>query len=99
MLRNRWWRRELPRHRTRRPHPTPSRATTSSPAAAAFSASSPGTATNVSVLDPNFTALGNAGTVVVVACPATGVRYILVAVAAVSATTNLATRMYRTPVA
>jgi len=50
-----------------------------------------GTATNVSVLDPNFTALGNAGTVVVVACPATGVRYILVAVAAVSATTNLAT--------
>jgi len=43
-----------------------------------------GTATNVAVLDPNVTTQGNPGTVTAVACPATGVRYILVPVAAVS---------------
>lgn len=50
-----------------------------------------GTATNVSILDPNLTALGNAGTVVVVACPGTGVRYILVSPAAVNRATGVAT--------
>jgi hypothetical protein len=47
-----------------------------------------GTATNVAVLDPNLTAQGNAGTVVAVACPATGVRYILVPVAAINNNAN-----------
>jgi hypothetical protein len=37
-----------------------------------------GTATNVSVLDPGFTALSNPGTVTAVAAPSTGVRMILV---------------------
>lgn len=43
-----------------------------------------GTATNVAVLDPNLTTQGNPGTVTPVACPATGVRYILVPVNAVN---------------
>lgn len=37
-----------------------------------------GTATNVSVLDPGFTASSNPGTVTAVAAPATGVRMVLV---------------------
>jgi hypothetical protein len=50
-----------------------------------------GTATNVAVLDPNVTALGNPGTVTAVACPATGVRYILIPPSAVNPSTNVAT--------
>lgn len=50
-----------------------------------------GTVTNVSVLDPNLTSQGNAGTVVAVACPATGIRMILIPVTAVNPGTNLAT--------
>lgn len=50
-----------------------------------------GTATNVAVLDPNSTTQGNPGTVTAVACPATGVRYILVPVAAVAQPSNVAT--------
>jgi hypothetical protein len=37
-----------------------------------------GTATNVAVQDPGFTSISNPGTVTAVACPATGVRMILV---------------------
>jgi hypothetical protein len=43
-----------------------------------------GTATNVAVLDPGLTAQGNPGTVTPVACPSTGVRYILVPTSAVN---------------
>jgi hypothetical protein len=50
-----------------------------------------GTITNVSVLDPNLTASGNAGTVVAVACPATGIRMIFIPISAVNPATNLAT--------
>jgi hypothetical protein len=50
-----------------------------------------GTLTNVSVLDPTVTGLGNPGTVTAVACPATGVRMILVPPAAVNAATGVAT--------
>jgi hypothetical protein len=50
-----------------------------------------GTATNVAVLDPNVTSQGNPGTVTAVACPATGVRYILVPVSAVNQSTGVAT--------
>lgn len=50
-----------------------------------------GTATNVAVLDPNLTAQGNAGTVVPVAAPSTGVRYILVPPSAVNPATGVAT--------
>lgn len=50
-----------------------------------------GTATNVAVLDPNLTVQGNAGTVVAVAAPATGVRYILVPPQAVNPATGVAT--------
>lgn len=50
-----------------------------------------GTATNVQVVDPTTTALGNAYNPVPVACPATGVRYILVAPAAVNNATGFAT--------
>jgi len=50
-----------------------------------------GTATNVAVLDPNNTAQGNPGTVTPVACPSTGVRYILVPVTAVNNSTGVAT--------
>lgn len=49
-----------------------------------------GTATNVSVLDPNLTAQGNAGTVVAVAAPSTGVRMIYVPRAAINPATDLA---------
>lgn len=50
-----------------------------------------GTTTNVTVTDPNVTLLGNAGTAVAVAAPATGVRMILIPVAAVNQTTGVAT--------
>jgi hypothetical protein len=50
-----------------------------------------GTSTNVSVLDPTLSDLGNAGTVVPVACPSTGVRYIFVPPLAVNQATGLAT--------
>lgn len=50
-----------------------------------------GTATNVSVLDPSLSDLGNPGTVTPVACPATGVRYILVGPSAVNQSTGVAT--------
>jgi hypothetical protein len=53
-----------------------------------------GTATTVSVQDPNTTAQGNPGTVTGVVCPATGVRYILVPVAAVNGATNVATVLF-----
>lgn len=50
-----------------------------------------GTATDVAVLDPNPTRQGNAGTVVPVSCPATGVRMVFIPRFAISTTTNLAT--------
>lgn len=50
-----------------------------------------GTSTNVSVLDPGVTAQGNPGTVTAVACPSTGVRYILIPPSAVNPSTNVAT--------
>ncbi len=50
-----------------------------------------GTATNVAVQDPNVTAQGNPGTVTAVACPSSGVRYILVPPAAVNPSTGVAT--------
>jgi len=50
-----------------------------------------GTATNVAILDPNVTIQGNPGTVTAVACPSSGVRYILVPVSAISPATQVAT--------
>lgn len=50
-----------------------------------------GTSTNVSILDPNVTVQGNPGTVTAVACPSSGVRYILVPVAAINSATQVAT--------
>lgn len=50
-----------------------------------------GTATNVAVLDPGTTVQGNPGTVTAVACPSSGVRYILVPVSAVNTSTLVAT--------
>lgn len=50
-----------------------------------------GTATNVQIVDPGVTPMGNAYNPVPVACPATGVRYILVPVAAVNQGTGVAT--------
>ena len=50
-----------------------------------------GTLTNVSILDPNLDIQGNPGTVTPVACPATGVRYILIPVAAINTATQVAT--------
>lgn len=50
-----------------------------------------GTSTNVSVLDPTISALGNAATVVPVTCPSTGVRYILVSPKAANQATGVAT--------
>jgi len=50
-----------------------------------------GTATNVAIQDPGLTGISNPGTVTPVACPATGVRMILIPVAAVSQSTNVAT--------
>lgn len=50
-----------------------------------------GTATNVAVLDPGFTAQSNPGTVTAVAAPATGVRMVLIPLAAISPSTGVAT--------
>lgn len=45
-----------------------------------------GTATNVGINDPGFTAISNPGTVTAVAAPATGVRMILVPRGAIDST-------------
>jgi N-acyl-D-aspartate/D-glutamate deacylase len=45
-----------------------------------------GTSTNVAIVDPNFTAISNPGTVTPIAAPATGVRMILVPRGAVDST-------------
>jgi hypothetical protein len=51
-----------------------------------------GTATNVQVLDPNFTVQGNQGQPTpAVACPSTGVRMIYIPVSAVNQATGVAT--------
>lgn len=50
-----------------------------------------GTATNVAVLDPGLTPASNAGTVVPLACPATGVRYLFVGPNSVNQTSGVAT--------
>lgn len=50
-----------------------------------------GTSTNVSILDPNLTIQGNPGTVTAVACPSSGVRYILVPVSAINPATQFVT--------
>jgi hypothetical protein len=50
-----------------------------------------GTATNVAVLDPGFTDLGNPGTVTAVAAPATGIRMIYIGSYAVNPNTGVAT--------
>jgi len=50
-----------------------------------------GTATNVQVVDPTLTDLGNAYNPTPVACPATGVRMIYVSPLAVNQATGLAT--------
>lgn len=49
-----------------------------------------GTATNVATLDPNTTALGNAGTVVALAAPSTGARMLLIPRSAINPATGLA---------
>jgi hypothetical protein len=50
-----------------------------------------GTATNVSITDPNLTLLGNAGTSASLACPATGARMLPIPVGAINQATQLAT--------
>lgn len=50
-----------------------------------------GTATNVAVLDPNFTPQGNPGTVTPVAAPSTGVRMVYIPRSAINPATGLAT--------
>lgn len=50
-----------------------------------------GTATDVAVLDPNLTAQGNAGTVVPVSAPATGIRMVFIPVSAINPATGVAT--------
>lgn len=50
-----------------------------------------GTATNVSVLDPNPTDLGNPGTVTPFAAPATGARLLFIPRLAINGGTNVAT--------
>lgn len=50
-----------------------------------------GTASNITIQDPGTTALGNAGTEVAIAAPATGARMVLIPKAAVDAATGLAT--------
>jgi hypothetical protein len=51
-----------------------------------------GTVDNVTVTDPNLTALGNAGTPAIVAVPiTTGIRMIFIPVAAINQTTQVAT--------
>lgn len=53
-----------------------------------------GTVTNVQVVDPGLTPLGNAYNPVPVACPATGVRMIFVGPNAVNPATGVATVTY-----
>lgn len=50
-----------------------------------------GTATNVSILDPGTTGLGNAGTAASLSAPATGARMLLIPRAAINPSTDLAT--------
>jgi hypothetical protein len=50
-----------------------------------------GTATNVSVLDPGFSPMGNAGTAFSLAAPATGSRMLLIPRSAINPSTQLAT--------
>lgn len=50
-----------------------------------------GTATNLTVVDPGFTDVGNAGTSLVVAAPATGVRMVFLSTLLVNTSTLLAT--------
>jgi hypothetical protein len=57
----------------------------------AVRAITPGTASNISVLDPTTTGLGNAGTLVPLAAPATGSRMLLVPRAAINPATGVAT--------
>lgn len=45
-----------------------------------------GTATNVSILDPGYSAISNPGTVTPIAAPSTGVRMVLIPRGAVDAT-------------
>jgi hypothetical protein len=55
-----------------------------------------GTVINVSVLDPNSTVQGNPGTVSALVMPSSGSRYLLVPVAAVNPSTNVATVTFST---
>lgn len=50
-----------------------------------------GTGSSVSVLDPTLSGLGNAGTVVAVTAPATGVRMVFIPRAAINPSTGVAT--------
>jgi hypothetical protein len=50
-----------------------------------------GTLSNISVLDPTTTQLGNAGTVVALAAPATGSRMLFIPRAAINPSTGVAT--------
>lgn len=50
-----------------------------------------GTASNISVLDPGTTDLGNPGTVTALAAPATGVRMLFIPLAAINMATGNAT--------
>lgn len=50
-----------------------------------------GTATNVTVSDPTLTAVGNAGTVVSLAAPATGARMVFIPRAAINPVDGLCT--------
>lgn len=50
-----------------------------------------GTASNVATLDPTTSGLGNAGTVVALAAPATGIRMLFVPRAAINPSTGVAT--------
>lgn len=50
-----------------------------------------GTATNVSIVDPNLTAMGNAGTSASLAAPATGARMLPIPISAIAPATDLAT--------
>jgi hypothetical protein len=50
-----------------------------------------GTLTNISVSDPGVTTLGNAGTVVALATPASGTRMLFIPRAAINPTTGVAT--------
>ena len=50
-----------------------------------------GTAANIAVLDPGRTPFGNPGTVTALAAPATGVRMVLIPLAAIDPATGAAT--------